>query len=184
MLTLQTQAASSGAEKLTFGYSANPAAPPGTLVSVTDPSGRSLQLAWNFLDPSSCAAAILCVTGPDGLTWRYIGTGGGGTSGSLERVNDGTRDLMKLHWSTSVPSLVDQVRNANDLDPAAASPGYNPAHSLTIGYQLDATKDFYKAVKSVAEGPVTSGGSSTTPTTTFNYLRAPPSLAGQARSRT
>ncbi len=175
VLTLQTQAASSGAMKLTLGYSANPAAP-GTLVSITDPSGRSLQLAWNFLDPSSCAAAILCVTGPDGVTWRYIGTGGGGTSGSLERVNDGIRDLMKLHWSASVPSLVDQVWNANDLDPAAASPGYNPAHSLTIGYQLDATKDFYKAVKSVAEGPVTSGGSSTTPTTTFNYLRAPPSL--------
>jgi hypothetical protein len=70
LLTLQTQAAASSAAKLTYSYSTHPAAPPGTLVGISDESGRTLQLDWNFLNGGSCTSAILCATGPDGVTWR------------------------------------------------------------------------------------------------------------------
>jgi len=40
---------------------------------MTDTSNRVVELVWNAVDSVGCADAILCVTGPDGETWKYIG---------------------------------------------------------------------------------------------------------------
>jgi YD repeat-containing protein len=149
--------AAPGKGKLTFQYSAQD---PSKIVSVTDESSRSLSLTWNSLNPSGCANALLCITGPDGVTWRYIGDGTGGTSGRLAKINDGARDLAAVGYDAS--GRVNKLQNANDLDPTHASPGYDSTHSLGVTY------DGSGRVASVTDGPIT-GQSPSSSTWSFDY---------------
>ena len=48
-------------------------ADPAKVTSVTDDSGRTLTFTWNSLNSSGCTGAILCITGPDAVTWKYVG---------------------------------------------------------------------------------------------------------------
>lgn len=142
--------AAPGKGKLTYAFSPQD---PSKITGVTDGAGRSLSFTWNSLNPSGCNDAILCVTGPDNVGWRYIGEGSGGTSGRLVRVNNGTRDLAAVEYDPV--GRVYKLRNANDLDPAAASPGYNQAHVITIAYFAN------HKVLWISDGPI-SGQTSTT----------------------
>jgi RHS repeat-associated protein len=156
LAAVETAGAAAGNGKLTYAYSV---ADPSKIASVTDGAGRSLMFTWSSLNPAGCAAAIVCVTGPDGVTWQYVGDSGGGTGGKLVRVNNGTRDLAEVGYDGS--ARVNKLRNANDLNPSAASPGYDTTHALTIAY--DAGK-----VASVSDGPIT-GQSPSTSTWSFTY---------------
>lgn len=116
---------------------------PSHLTNIQDDNGRNLQFVWHSINPTSCSDALLCVIGPDNVTWKYYGSSG--TSGPLARVSDGTRDVLAITYdSNGRPST---LRNANDLDPTHASPGFNAAHSVTIVY--DATGK----VSSITDGP-------------------------------
>lgn len=115
-----------GGQPITFTYDSSH---PELLTEMEDASGRTLELTWHALDSTGCPDAILCITGPDGVTWTYIGSGSGGTSGDLVRVNNGTRDILGLHWTSG---LIDVIQNANDLDPTNASPGYDADHEIDI----------------------------------------------------
>ncbi len=151
-----------GKTKLSYGFSSG-----GTrrLTSLQDASGRTLTLTWYALNPSGCSTAIVCITGPDNVTWRYVGDAGGGTSGRLLKVNDGTRDLAQLTYGTS-SAKVEKLQNANDLDPTNASPGYSSTHAVTIAYSSD-------RVSTISEGPV-SGQTPSTSTWSFAYFTAGP----------
>jgi RHS repeat-associated protein len=107
------------------------------------PPNRALTFAWNSLNPGGCPTAIVCMTGPDGVTWRYVAD----AAGRLSRVNNGTRDILALTYDPATGRLV-KIQNANDLDPAGAGPGYLPSHALNIAY------DGSGRVSSVSEGPV------------------------------
>jgi RHS repeat-associated protein len=124
---------------------------------------RTLTFTWNVVNPSGCSNAILCMTGPDGLTWRYIGDGGmgAGTSGRLARINNGVRDLLAITYDGS--GRPQKIQNANDLDPSHASPGYSATHSITINY------DGSGRVSAVDDGPVT-GQTPSTATWTLAYF--------------
>lgn len=129
------------------------------LTSITDTAtSRALTLNWNAIVPASCSTAILCVTGPDGVTWTYKGDGTGNTSGNLVRVSNGTRDLALI---TYAGGYVSKLQNANDLNPTGASPGYNGTHALSISYTSN-------KVTSVSEGPI-STQTPTTSTWSFGY---------------
>ena len=150
--------ASAGNGKLSYAFSTQD---PSKLTSITDvSSGRALTFTWNSLDASGCANAIVCIAGPDGVTWRFVGDGSGGTSGRLARVHNGTRDLFAVSYDAS--GRVNELQNANDLNPTAASPGYDGDHSLTVGY------DGNGKVASVGDGPITNQ-TPTTSTWTFAY---------------
>jgi RHS repeat-associated protein len=144
--------ASSGKGKLRYSYTL------GKLTSITDEGNRKLSLRWYSLDPNSCPSATLCVQGPDGTTWKYLTVSSGGVH--VSRVNDGTRDILVLTWDSS--GRLVKVQNANDLNPSAASPGYNGSHAITIGY------DSTNRVTSVTDGPI-SGQTPSSSTWTFTY---------------
>jgi RHS repeat-associated protein len=155
----QVAAPNDSAAKITYTYSAEHA---GLLTSISDASGRALVLDWHLVDPTRCPDALLCVTGPDGRTWRYVGDGTGGSSGTLVRVNNGVRDVMAFENNT--------IYSADDLDPAHASPGYNPEHHLTIKYCAEGESHCPPgAVDSIIDSGVSSGSSSTSPTWSFLY---------------
>ncbi len=78
----------------------------------------------------ACPGALLCVTGPDGKQWQYIGQNG--SSGDLVTVNDDTRDVLQIGYDAN--GLPNSIRNADDLDPADSSLGYLSNHAITIGY--------------------------------------------------
>jgi RHS repeat-associated protein len=155
--TIRVSSAAAGKAKLDYAFSSSD---PTKVTSVTDDSGRTLSFAWNALNPSGCSSAILCVTGPDGVTWRYVGDAGGGTSGRLSTVNDGVRDIASVGYDSN--GRLNSVRNANDLDPTHASPGYNGSHALAVSY------DGSGRVASIANGPV-SNQTPATATWTFDY---------------
>ncbi len=122
-----------------------------------------MTFTWNVLNPSGCISAIVCMTGPDGVVWRYVGDTGGGTSGKLARVNNGTRDLLAITYDTS--GRPQKLQNANDLNPGAASPGYDGTHAVTISYDT-ATPS---RVLSVTDGPRT-GQTPANSTWSFEYF--------------
>jgi YD repeat-containing protein len=124
-----------------------------------------LTLTWNSLNPSGCPNALLCVSGPDGVTWKYVGDG----NGRLFKVNDGTRDLYAVSYDTS--NRITKVQNANDLDPAHASPGYNGNHAVTITYTGDGK------VATVNDGPITN---QTPATSTWSFAYHPGSVSTTA----
>ncbi|HEV7564619.1 MAG TPA: hypothetical protein VGO31_01515, partial [Microbacteriaceae bacterium] len=152
--------AASSLARLEYAYTAGSS---GTLfpTAITEqPSGRSLVLDWNELDPTGCPSAILCVTGPDGQTWTYVGNASGGTGGQLVSVSDGTRQVLGLGWSSD--ELV-SVKSADDLDPTNASPGYNSSHQINLAYNSS------NRTSSVADSNLTKAGSAHTNTWTFAY---------------
>jgi RHS repeat-associated protein len=135
----------------TFGYTRN-----GTsLTQITDPSGRSLSFNWTGFG-ASCSGGVLCVSGPDGVTWTFAENAGG----QLSSINDGTRVLYAFTYDGN--GRLSKIQNANDLDPTHASAGYNATHSIQIGY------DGSGRVSSITEGPVT-GQTPSTATTSFDY---------------
>jgi YD repeat-containing protein len=146
--------AAPGKGKLTYAFSTSD---PSKITSVTDGAGRSLTFTWNSLNSAGCSDAILCITGPDNVRWRYIGEGSGGTSGRLLRVNNGTRDLAAVEYDAV--GRVYKIRNANDLDPTAASPGYEATHVITVAYYAN------HKVQWISDGPI----SGQTATTWFYY---------------
>ena len=168
---IQVQASSSAPPELSFTYAAPPNA--DLLTTITDASGRQLQLVWNALNASGCASAILCVTGPDNVTWRYIGTAAsGGTATPIEKVNNGVRDILKLEWSSN---RIVSMWNANDLDPTNAniSPGYNSAHKLAITYKAACQSFCYEgSVEQVTESGLTSEGSTISRSWGFKFTDA------------
>jgi RHS repeat-associated protein len=121
----QVLATASGKAKYVYTYTSGKP----TSVAVQDDLGNtfsSLSLNW------SCTGALVCVTGPDGQTWKYFGESG--STGRLAKVNDGTRDLIQMIYNGS--GLPVTIKNANDLDPTNAniSPGYLTTHTLSVGY--------------------------------------------------
>jgi YD repeat-containing protein len=165
LLSAEITAGAPGKAKLTYTYNDSPL----RLTQITDPAGRTLTLTWNALTPGSCAGALLCVTGPDNVTWKYIGDGTGGTSGRIAKVNDGTRDLLQITYTNGKPT---QIQNANDLNPSQASPGYNSAHTVTIAYTNNLATQ-------IAEGPIT-GQTPSTSTWSFAYQSGPAATSATA----
>ena len=79
----------------------------------------------------ACAGALVCITGPDGKVWKYVGDGAGGTTGHPSIVNDGTRPILQITYDASNrPSVIE---NANDLNTAAAQP-WSAGHQLEVAY--------------------------------------------------
>ena len=92
----------------------------------------------------SCAGALMCVTGTDGVMWKYVGAAG--SSGPLTTVFDGVRNIVSLGYGSS--GLLNSIKNADDLDPANAGSGYDGTHAIQIAY------DANKRVTALSEGPV------------------------------
>jgi RHS repeat-associated protein len=157
LTSVETSSATAGNASFTYTFSS---VDPTKVTSVSDNTGRSLNFTWNSLNSSSCAAAIVCVTGPDSITWQFIGDGTSGTSGRLVKINDGTRDVAAVGYDSS--GRVNKLQNADDLDPTHASPNYNSTHALAVTY------DSNGRVASVADGPIT-GQTPSTSTWTFDY---------------
>ncbi len=131
MTSAESLSASTGAGRLSYGYDGQ-----GRLTAVTAKDGAStiatLTLTWG------CAGALLCIQGPDGVSWKYVGDGAGGTSGRLQIVNDQTRDLVKVGYDAS--GRPQFFYNADDLSAVSGSPdpnltpGYNAAHEVRFDY--------------------------------------------------
>jgi RHS repeat-associated protein len=132
------------------------------LVRIQDKSLRAISLTWNYLEPTNCPDAIVCVKGPDGVVWKYVGGTNNGTGPPLVRVSDGTRNLMKIGYSSLPAGLPTTIQNADDLDPTHASPGYNGSHTLSISY------DSSNRAQSISSGPI-SNQSPSSSTWTFAY---------------
>jgi RHS repeat-associated protein len=78
----------------------------------------------------ACTGALLCVTGPDNQVWKYIGLSG--STGNLTTVNDGMRNVMQIGYDAS--NRPSSIKNANDLDPLNATPGYLSGHAVAVSY--------------------------------------------------
>lgn len=149
---------------LTYVYSTTK---PDELTSITDPSGRKLNVVWHNLDATHCASpALVCVSlvdpGTAGtiVTWKY-----NGTSGNLTSVNDGTNTVYQLTYTSG---QLTKIQNADDLNSTNRSPGYNTSHAVTIAY------DSSGRVSSVAEGPIsTQPTGKQTSTWSFTYHVGP-----------
>ena len=152
--------ANAGEGALTYSFSTSS---PARIQSITDGAGRSLSFAWNAINAAACSDAILCMTGPDGATWRYYGTSG--ATGRLARVFNGLRYVLAITYDATT-GQVQKIQNANDLDPTNASPGYNGTHALSVSHDSASPA----RVKTISEGPVTGQSPSTTSTWTFDYF--------------
>jgi len=162
---LSTEYTETGDKDFKLAYTFTGDNPP-RLASVSEqvneqPTGRTLSFNWN------CAGALVCIRGPDyslsQLEWKLIGSGG--SPNRLATINDGVRDLLQLSYDGS--GRLVKLENANDLDPAAASPGYNTEHSVQIGYESSGR------VQSVSDGPVSGQTPVATSTWSFSYSTAP-----------
>lgn len=143
--------ATKGTAKLAYTF----AGAPLRIAKIKD-EATGLEMTFDW----ACAGARLCITGPDSVTWRYEGTSG--ATGPLAVVNNGTRDVVKFSYDTASPSRIVNVQNANDLNPSAASPGYDGAHAITISYESSGV------VVAATEGPV-SGQSPASAKWSFDY---------------
>jgi RHS repeat-associated protein len=143
---VQSLAANYGTGEIDYGFTS------GNLTSVTAIDGAntlaSISLSW------TCSGALVCLTGPDGQTWHYIGTSG--SSGKLQTVYDGTRNVLKISYDGSGRAQVFQ--NADDLDPS-----YGGSHDLRI----DAYDSLNRATTIKEEN--ISGQTPATSTWTFGY---------------
>ncbi len=138
LTSAEVTAAQNGAGKYVYTYASGKV----SSIAVQDSAGTTLSsLSFNW----ACAGALLCVTGPDGQQWKYLGESG--ASGRLAKVNDGTRDLVQIVYDGS--GRPQTLKNANDLDPPNAniSPGYLSTHALAISY------DASGRIKDVTDGP-------------------------------
>ena len=99
LTSVESTGAAAGNGKLTYAYSI---ADPSKVASVTDGAGRSLTFTWSALSPAGCAAAIVCVSGPDGVSWRYVGDASGGTGGKLLRERTFYSNYSRITGVTQV----------------------------------------------------------------------------------
>ena len=120
----------------------------------------SLDFNW------ACTGALLCVSGPDGRTWKYIGESG--ATGRLRTVrlewSGGTRDLARVGYTTA--GLVNAYESANDISDTVA--GWRTTHQVSIAY------DAISRVQDVTDGPIrrdlaAAAGTDLTPKWTFTY---------------
>jgi RHS repeat-associated protein len=156
-----------GVAGLTYTYN-------GTeLTQVTDGANtnRHITLTWNSISPGSCSDAIVCISGPDAVTWKYKGPAATPTATPLTTINDGTRNLAAFTYASN---RLQKYQNANDLDPnnANISPGYNGTHAVTFAYTSS-------KLTSISEGPIT-GQTPSTSTPTFSYQSGPVSTDAAA----
>ena len=122
------------------------------------------KLSFNW----SCANALVCIEGPDepgigtNLIWKYVGDG----NGRIYQVHNGVRTLLEIGYGANgKPS---SLKNANDLNPAAASPGYLSGHALSIAYDgSNRVQSMSDAVRNRYYSP-----SSPTAIWTLSYLAA------------
>jgi RHS repeat-associated protein len=132
----------------------------------------SLDLNW------ACTGALLCVVGPDGRTWKYIGESG--ATGRLRTVRlewaGGGRDLARLGYSGVAPAgVVSSYESANDIADTVA--GWRTTHQVSITYNASGK------VQDVTDGPIRRdlaavAGTDLTPKWTFTYTTViqPPNL--------
>jgi RHS repeat-associated protein len=170
LTSVESASAGAGNGKLTYTFSTTD---PSKVTSISDESSRTVTFTWHSLNPSGCSTAIVCVTGPDSVTWKYIGDAGSGTSGRLDTVYDGTRNIATVSYDGS--GRVHVFQNADDLDPTHASSGYNSSHSLTVSY------DGSGRVSSVADGPISD---QTDSTSTWSFAYTPGSVSTTATRAT
>jgi len=145
------------------------------IASIKDASNRTVTFTWNSISPSGCPNAILCIKGPDNtISWSYVGSGTG-TSEPLTKVNDGTRDVVVYTYTTvGGQSVLSSIKNANDLDPTHASPGYNGAHALSVSYaSTGCAPNVSVCASSVSDGPISD---QTPSTSTWNFSYFPGSI--------
>lgn len=127
----ETASAAAGAARMSYLYTS------GKVTSVTafgkNNAGVEQQLGkltFNW----ACAGALLCIEGPDNtgtssnVTWKYVADG----NGRLFQAHNGTRTVAEIGYGTN--GKPNSVKNANDLNPAGASPGYLTGHAVQIGY--------------------------------------------------
>ena len=123
----------------------------------------SLDFNW------ACAGALMCVSGPDARTWKYIGDSGGGATGRLETVRlewaGGAqgRNLARVGYTGA--DFVSAYVSANDI--ADSVPGWRVDHQVLITY--NGTK-----VQDVTDGPIrrdlaAAAGTDLNPKWTFTY---------------
>jgi hypothetical protein len=120
-------------------------------------------IATLSLDWTACSGGIVCITGPDGQPWKYVGTSAGGTSGDLQSVDDGSRTLMQISYDANGRPAA--VLGADDLDPSEASPGYATNHSVALSY--DGSGRTYRIADTNVHSAI--GSALQTRTTEFNY---------------
>jgi RHS repeat-associated protein len=154
---VETMSADAGNAAMTYSYSSSD---PTKVTAISDAAGRSLTFTWNSLNSGGCSTAIVCITGPDAVVWKFIGDASSGTSGKLLKLNDGTRDIAAVAYDSS--SRVNKLQNADDLDPTHASPNYDSTHSIGISY------DSSGRVATVSNGPITNQTPATS-TWSFDY---------------
>lgn len=155
--SVESTSGASGKAKLTYTFSQTD---PSKVTQVADDTSRTVSFSWHSLDASGCPDAIVCITGPDSQTWKLVGTTGSGTGGKLATVNDGTRALATVGYDAS--GRLNELQDANDLDPSHASAGYNGSHTVAVSY------DGSGRVASVASGPISNQTTSTS-TVSFDY---------------
>ena len=164
---------------LTYAYNSTD---PTKIDHITDPSGRQMIFYWNSLDPADCGSPhLLCVElkdapsagGTELALWVYDKNT---STGQLVSVSDGTSaPFHKLYQITYASGRISEVQNADDLDTADSSPGYNSSHSVTIGYTSVINGQYH--VASVADGPIhTQPSGKQTSTWTFGYTPGPINL--------
>jgi RHS repeat-associated protein len=162
VLSTEVVSAAPGKGALTYTYDVSQGKT--RLTRITDPAGRALTLNWATINPTQACnnlQGIVCISDfqASPVTWSFKTDGG---NARLGRINDGTRDLVKLSYDAS--GRVTTIQNANDLDPTNpnTSPNYNGNHALTIVY------DAQGRVSTVSDGP-TSDQTPSTSTWTFDY---------------
>jgi RHS repeat-associated protein len=128
----QAQVSSAANGQALLDYSFDASGRPSQLIAKAKDSGGALQTLQTLTYNWSCADALVCVTGPDARTWKYIGDGAGGTSGRLMSVTNGTREILRIGYDGS--GRPSSVKNANDLNPSAASPNHTTNHELQVSY--------------------------------------------------
>lgn len=122
----------------------------------------SLDFNW------ACAGALLCVSGPDGRTWKYLGESG--ATGRLRSVRlewasgSQSRELARVGYTGA--DLINSYESANDIADTVAD--WRTTHQLTIAY------DGQSRVQDVTDGPMRRdlaavAGTDLTPKWTFSY---------------
>ena len=113
------------------------------------------------------------------MTWKYIGSGSGGTAGSLQTVTETygqqqREPLMEVSYNGS--GLPQYLYNADEL-----APGYSGSAKVTVTYESSGLSgSAASCVASVANGPI-SGATEQSPTATstwtFGYNPLQPRLS-------
>jgi RHS repeat-associated protein len=177
-LNSATVSSPSGNGQLSYSYSSGKVTSVSYKETPTSSSPETLAFDW------SCTGYLFCVTGPDGVQWKYTANG----SNQITEVNDGTRNLVALTYTSG---LVTKIQNADDLDPPDASPGYNSSHTLTLTYDSASPKRLACLIDGPISGQAASsqpscagGGTASKSTWSFNYNPTCPTLKAPAVGHT